>query len=77
MDAINFDEASQEWRKNKIYFKKGYFKYKCEIENCNEILYSYTTEHKQFKLFATSDDLKNKNNPNKYRFCEDHLHTNN
>lgn len=76
MNNIDFDESSREWRKNKVKFRNGYFKYECQVENCNEILYSYTTEHKQFKIFATEDDLINKNNPNKYKYCEDHLHHN-
>jgi len=31
---LNFDDASSEWRKNKIYLGRGYFKYKCSKENC-------------------------------------------
>lgn len=70
---IDFDEASKEWRKNKIYLGKGYFRYKCSIENCNEIVYSYTTNHKDFELFATDFDLQYKNHIHKDKYCEDHL----
>lgn len=72
---INFDESLSEWRKNKIYVGKGYFKYKCKITDCNEPLYCYTTEHKAFSTFASDFDLTNKNNPNKFTYCETHLLT--
>jgi hypothetical protein len=68
---FDFDEASCEWRKNKITMGNGYFKYKCKF--CNNELYCYTTENKYFKQFATDFDLENKDNPNKYIYCEDHL----
>jgi len=70
---IDFDEASKQWRKNKIYLGNGIFRYKCHINNCQNILYCYTTEHKQFNIFATEFDLLNKSNPNRYKFCEEHL----
>jgi hypothetical protein len=70
---MDFDEASCEWRKNKIYLGNGYFRYKCLVKNCNEITYSYTTEHKDFVLFATDFDLKYKNHINKYKYCEEHI----
>jgi len=74
MDIINFDDASREWRKNKIVLGKGYFQYKCAIDNCSECIYSYVTENKYFNKFATEFDKKNKNHKNKYIYCENHLH---
>jgi hypothetical protein len=70
---IDFDEASKEWRKNKIELGKGYFKYKCAIDGCNECVYSYVTNNKYFHKFATEFDLKNKNHINKHIYCETHL----
>lgn len=70
---INFEEASIEWRKNKIYVGNGYFRYKCKVANCNEALYCYTTQHKAFLTFATEFDLLNKDNPNQFTYCETHL----
>jgi hypothetical protein len=70
---IDFEEASKLWRKNKISLGKGYFKYKCQIDGCDECLYLYVTESKYFDKFATDFDIKNKNHPNKYIYCEDHL----
>ena len=73
MEHIDFDEASREWRKNKVSFKKGYFKYKCTKEGCSNILYSYVTNHTCFALFATEFDLHNKDNPAQHTYCEEHL----
>ena len=70
---INFDESSREWRKNKINLGKGCFHYKCEINECKNELYCYTTQHKQFSLFATDFDLLHKNHINKTKYCEEHL----
>jgi hypothetical protein len=70
---IDFDDASKEWRKNKIALGKGYFKYKCKIDECNECVYSYVTNNKYFYKFATDFDLKNKNHINKDIYCEMHL----
>lgn len=70
---INFDESSREWRKNKICVGKGYFKYKCSVHGCNDILYMYTTQSKYFHTFATSFDLLHRNNPNQQFYCEEHL----
>jgi hypothetical protein len=74
---IDFDEASYEWRKNKISLPNGYFKYKCSCINCNEIIYLYTTTNKYFHIFATKFDIENKDNPNKYLYCEEHLNNDN
>lgn len=74
---FDFDDSSKEWRKNKIHMGKGYFKYKCSVKNCNEMMYFYTTQSKYFDKFATSFDLLNKNNPNQYLYCEEHLLENN
>jgi hypothetical protein len=77
MEAVfDFDDSSDCWRKNKIYIGKGYFQYKCKKENCNESLYCYTTQHKMFFQFASDFDLKNRNNPNQFDFCETHLFEN-
>lgn len=73
MEDIDFDDASKQWRKNKINLGKGYFKYKCSVDNCDELLYCYTTQHKLFLQFASKFDLENKDNPNQFRFCENHL----
>lgn len=73
---IDFDESSKIWRQNKVNIGRGYFRYKCSIKECNEILYCYTTEHKLFNNFATKFDLDNKNHPNKFDYCENHLFTN-
>ncbi len=73
MEPIDFNLASQEWRKNKVCLEKGYFKYKCHFKNCTELLYCYTIQHKQFHLFATEFDLQNKTNPNQFIYCEEHL----
>jgi hypothetical protein len=70
---FDFDVSSNEWRKNKIKCKNGYFQYKCQISNCNEPLYSYTTNHKLFYSFATPFDIENKNHINKNIYCEEHL----
>lgn len=70
---IDFDESSKEWRKNKVCLGKGYFRYKCEYPNCDEILYCYTTSHKLFEKFATKFDLQNQYNPNRFKYCEEHL----
>ena len=76
MEAIiDFDEASKQWRKNKISLDKGYFKYKCNIEGCNECIYLYIVNNKYFDKFCTEFDLKNKDNKNKYIYCEDDLFT--
>lgn len=72
-ESINFDEASEEWRKNKIYIRNGIFKYKCCKLGCMEPIYFYTTNHKMFLKFASDFDLTHKDNPNRYYFCEDHL----
>lgn len=72
---IDFDEASSAWRKNKVSLGRGYFKYKCSFENCDEPLYYYLTEHKCFDKIATEFDIENKNNSNKYIYCENHLLT--
>ncbi len=68
---IDFEEASNEWRKNKINMGNGYFKYKCKL--CNNELYKYVFENKLFDNFATDFDRMNKNNPDIYLFCEDHI----
>ena len=73
MEQIDFEEATREWRKNKIYIKNGIFHYKCAKMKCNNSIYLYTTEHKYFKRFASKFDLLNRNNPKKYYLCEDHL----
>ncbi len=73
MNPIDFDIASNEWRKNKVYLGKGYFKYKCSKHNCNNLLYCYTIQHKQFHIFATINDIQNKNNPKQFSYCEEHL----
>ena len=73
MDKNDFDISSNEWRKNKVNLGKGYFKYKCNKINCNNVLYCYTVQHKQFVLFASKFDLQNKSNPNQFSYCEDHL----
>ena len=73
MEPIDFEESSREWRKNKICLGNGFFRYKCEVENCKETTYSYITSHKKFKSFATEFDLQNKNHINKYKYCEEHL----
>ena len=72
-ETIDFNEASAEWRKNKIKQEKGYFKYKCCVHGCENELYSYTTEHAHFHLFATDFDIQNKMNPTKHTYCEEHL----
>ena len=72
---IDFDEASKEWRKNKIILKNGYFKYKCE--KCDECVYNYVVTNKHFHKFASDFDLKHKNHKNKNKFCEEHLLTEN
>ena len=69
---INFEEASDCWRQNKKYIGKGYFRYKCKL--CDNLVYSYTTHHKHFNLFANEFDMLNKNNPKQFEFCEDHLY---
>ena len=43
---IDFDEASKEWRKNKIHVGSGYFAYKCNYihsngKECNKPLEKY------------------------------------
>lgn len=73
MDSINFDEASLEWRKNKISCGKGYFQYKCNNLNCQEPLYVYTVRNNHFNKFATEFDILNKNNPLQTIFCEECL----
>jgi hypothetical protein len=73
MNNLDFDDASFHWRKNKVCIGKGYFKYKCSFEGCNNLLYCYTTENKHFLLFASDFDLKNKDNSNKFYYCENHL----
>ena len=70
---LDFDNSSYEWRKNKIYMGKGVFKYKCNYNNCDNLLYCYITQNKQFKLFASDFDIINKNNPNQFKYCEIHL----
>lgn len=70
---IDFEFASNEWRKNKIYLGKGYFRYKCNKLDCPNELYCYTVQHKQFHLFASKFDLKNKSNPKQFVYCEEHL----
>jgi hypothetical protein len=71
MEEIDFDKASNEWRKNKISLRNGYFRYKCK--KCDEYLYAYIVENKHFYKFATEFDLKHKNHKNKYKYCEIHL----
>ena len=69
----DFNNSSKCWRENKIKMGNGYFNYKCNASNCEEPLYCYTTQHKLFLQFASSFDLENKNNPNQYYYCENHL----
>lgn len=76
-NIIDFDEASKAWRKNKSYQGRGYFKYKCQHHNCDELLYSYTTSSKLFDKFATDFDIANREHPNRFKYCEDHLFTEN
>ena len=45
---MDFDEASKEWRKNKLYQGKGYFQYKCSVVECKKPIYLHTTEHRLF-----------------------------
>ncbi len=71
--SIDFEEASKEWRKNKINTGKGYFQYKCCKLECNHPLYLYTTQHKLFSMFANDFDWLNQNNPKQYTYCEYHL----
>ena len=68
-----FDNSQKEWRKNKIYFGKGYFRYKCTYPKCENALYLYTTINPHFNLFASEFDLINKENSLKYIYCEEHL----
>lgn len=70
---IDFDEATREWRKNKIAFSNGFFKYKCSHPDCNNIIYWYTINNKYFHLFASKFDIANKDNPAQYDYCEEHL----
>lgn len=71
---FNFDDSSNEWRKNKIALKNGCFQYKCKL--CSEPIYNYTTANKHFHLFASDFDIVNKEHPNKYIYCEEHLFAN-
>jgi len=72
---IDVDEASTEWRKNKIPRKNGYFQYKCSVSTCANPIYRHTTENKGFRIFATDFDLLHQHHPNKYHRCEEHLLT--
>jgi len=74
---IDFEDSSKCWRKNKITLGNGYFRYKCNVLDCNEPLYCYTTQHKLFLKFATTFDLNNQTNPNQFNYCEMHLSVNN
>jgi hypothetical protein len=70
---MDFDSASQEWRKNKINNGKGYFQYKCCNPECKNPIYLYTTQNIFFAKFANEFDILNQYNPNQYEFCENHL----
>lgn len=70
---IDFDEASREWRKNKVSLGKGFFQYKCAFPRCNECVYAYTTRHKLFVQFASDFDIQHQHHPKKDVYCEQHL----
>lgn len=64
-NQIDFEEASKEWRKNKVYLGNGNFAYKCQ--------YIHTNRKYCYKKVCSNDD-KYSNHPDKYTYCKKHLY---
>lgn len=64
-NQIDFNEASKEWRKNKVYLGHGNFAYKCQYIHTNR---------KQCSKQVCSNDDKYSNHPDKYIYCKQHLY---
>ena len=60
-----FDNASYEWRKNKIRLSEGHFKYKCCFTNVNN--------ERCEKMRVNQCILENLIHTNKSYFCTKHL----
>ncbi len=62
---IDFDEASKEWRKNKVYVGKGMFVYKCQYIHTNKKICN--------KPIHSCDKYKFSNHLDKFKYCKKHL----
>ena len=55
---IDFDEASYEWRKNKIKLNNGSYTYCCGIEVHGKICKNIPSRRNEFKSWSLCDDHK-------------------
>ena len=76
---IDFDYASECWRKNKKYKKNGYFVYICNYirsngKRCRRTIYSNIIQN-EYKNTFNNYEIHDKynNHPNKNIFCKKHL----
>jgi hypothetical protein len=72
-NTIDFDEASKEWRKNKVHLGNGYFAYRCNYKHsngrqCNKVV----SRQKQQILYRIREDWIQKTNLESLEFCTKH-----
>ncbi len=73
-NTIDFDEASKEWRKNKVHLGNGYFAYRCNYvhsngKRCNKVV----SRQQQQVLYRIREDWIKKTNLESLEFCIKHI----
>ncbi len=73
-NTIDFDEASKEWRKNKVHLGNGYFAYRCNYvhsngKRCNKVV----SQQKQIVLYRVREDWIKNTNLKYMEFCNKHI----
>ena len=73
-ELIDFDEASHEWRKNKILLGNGYFAYKCcyihsNGKQCNKVV----AKQKMQPLYRIREDWTPTVSHNSLLYCIRHI----
>lgn len=73
-NTIDFDEASKEWRKNKVCLGNGYFAYRCNYihsngKHCNKVV----SRQQQHVLYRIREDWIRKTNLKSLEFCQKHI----
>jgi hypothetical protein len=72
-NTIDFDEASKEWRKNKVCLGNGYFAYRCNYihsngKHCNKVV----SQQRLQPLYRIREDWIRKTNLESLEFCPKH-----
>jgi hypothetical protein len=74
MNEFDFDDASREWRKNKVFLGNGYFAYRCNYvhsngKHCNKVVSSQKNKPK----YLIREDLITKPSPISMEYCQRHV----